>query len=94
MAKLEPLLDRRTTSARFVVLDMHQVISLDNSALETLEALRHALAERNGLLLLCALNPHPDAQVGRSAFGQALGAVNVLPDYAAAMARARLLAAA
>jgi SulP family sulfate permease len=94
VGKLEPLLDPGTTSARFVVLDMHQVISLDNSALETLEALRHVLAERNGLLVLCALNPHPQAQVGRSAFGQALGVANVLPDFAAAMERARFLAAA
>jgi SulP family sulfate permease len=93
VAKLEPLLDRRTTSARFVILDMHQVISLDNSALETLKVLRQVLIERKGLLLLCALNPHPDAQVRRSAFGQALGAANVLPDFAGAMARARVLAA-
>jgi SulP family sulfate permease len=88
VGKLEPLLDRTSTAARIVVLDMHQVISLDNSALETLDGLRHSLVERGGALLLCALNAHPEMQVRRSAFGQAVGAENVLPDFAAALQRA------
>ena len=92
VAKLEPLLDRNAGAPRCIVLDMHQVISLDNTALDTLDVLRHGLAERGGVLLLCALNPHPDAQVRRSAFGQALGAANVLPDFASALSRARTLA--
>ena len=94
VAKLEPLLDRKSHPARIVVLDMRQVISLDNTALETLDSLRHTLAERHGTLLLCALNAQPSAQVHRSIFGQELGAANVLPDYAAALDRARILAAA
>jgi SulP family sulfate permease len=94
VAKLEPLLDRKITAARFVILDMHQVITLDNSALDTLDALRHLLVERHGLLLLCALNGHPEAQVKRSTFGLALGSANVLPDFASALARAHQLAAA
>ncbi len=93
VAKLEPLLDFGA-STRIVVLDMHQVISLDNTALETLDSLRRALAERGGALLLCALNEHPDLQVRRSAFGQALGSANVLPDYASALTRAESLVSA
>ncbi len=92
VAKLEPLFDRALTPARFVVLDMHQVISLDNTALDTLDTLRQSLSERRGALVLCALNAHPAAQVRRSAFGQALSADNVQADYPAALARARLLA--
>ena len=90
VAKLEPLLDLGV-STRIVVLDMHQVISLDNTALETLDSLRRALAERGGALLLCALNEHPDLQVRRSAFGQALGPANVLAGYASALRRAESL---
>jgi len=91
VAKLEPLLEA-DPAARVVVLDMHQVISMDNTALETLESLRHTLSERGGALLLCALNPHPDVQVRRSTFGKSLGADNVLPDFAAALQRAQELA--
>jgi SulP family sulfate permease len=87
VAKLEPLLELR--DARVVILEMHQVISLDNTALETLEAIRQALARRGGVLLLCELNAHPEMQVRRSAFGHELSAENVLPDLSAAMQRAR-----
>ncbi|MEO6929950.1 MAG: STAS domain-containing protein, partial [Casimicrobiaceae bacterium] len=91
VAKLEPLLDRGPASARFVVLDMHQVISLDNTALDTLDVLHQGLAERGGALLMFALNPHPVEQVRRSAFGQALGTQNLLPDEGTALARADAL---
>lgn len=92
VAKLEPLLERKGSATRVMVLDMSQVISLDNTALDTLDAVRHGLAETGAKLLLCALNPHPAAQVARSAFGQALGSVNVLPEFSTALARARTLA--
>jgi anti-anti-sigma regulatory factor len=80
-------------TSRIVVLDMHQAISLDNTALDTLDAVRQRLQERGGALLLCALNDHPALQVQRSAFGRALGGDNVLPDHAAGLVRARALAA-
>jgi SulP family sulfate permease len=94
VAKLEPLLDRASTPARFIVLDMHQVISLDNTALDTLGALRDTLAARGGALVLCALNAHPDVQVRRSVLLQAIGEDNLQSDYPAGLARARALAAA
>ncbi len=91
VSKLEPLFDKAAVPEPIVVLDMHQVISLDNTVLDTLEGLRVDLGKRNGTLLLAALNPHPAAQVRRSEFGHALGEANVLPDLAAALARARAL---
>ena len=91
--KLERLLDADVLTSRIVVLDMHQAISLDNTALDTLDAVRQRLRERGGALLLCALNDHPALQVQRSAFGHALGGDNVLPDYATGLVRARALAA-
>ena len=93
VGKLEPLLDPAVTPERIVILELHQVISLDNTALETLETLRVALERRGGQLVLCGLNQHPAGQVVRSAFGAALGAQNVLPHLAAALIRAQQLAA-
>ena len=56
---------RVRTPARIVILEMHQVINIDNTGLETLEAL-HALAQRGGRLILCGLNRHPAEQVARA----------------------------
>ena len=89
VGKLEPLLDPVATPERIVILELHQVISLDNTALETLETLRAALQRRGGQLLLCGLNEHPAEQVARSTFGAALGPQNCLPHLAAALIRAQ-----
>jgi SulP family sulfate permease len=94
VAKLEPLLDPVTTPERIVILELHQVISLDNTAIETLDTLRLALERRDGQLLLCGLNEHPAEQVARSSFGAELGAENCLPHLAAALIRAQLINAA
>ena len=94
VAKLEPLLDPKVTPERIVILELHQVISLDNTALETLDALRESLRRRGGQLLLCGLNRHPAEQVGRSAFGVELGGDNILPHLAAALIRAQQIAGA
>ena len=84
----------RHTPERIVILELHQVISLDNTALETLDALRASLRRRGGQLLLCGLNRHPAEQVARSAFGAELGDENILPHLAAALIRAQQIAAA
>jgi sulfate permease, SulP family len=93
VAKLEPLLDARVTPERILILELHQVISLDNTALDTLDALLRALRARGGDLLLCGLNRHPAEQIARSTFGAALGAANVVPHLAAALIRAQAIAA-
>jgi SulP family sulfate permease len=92
VAKLEPLLEQ-ASGVRVVVLDMHQVISLDNTALETLEALRQSLVKRGAALVLCALNEHPDEQIRRSPLGHALDSANVVHGFDQALGRARSLAA-
>ena len=73
VGKLEPLLDPVRTPARIVILEMHQVINIDNTGLETLQSLQRTLARRGGQLILCGLNRHPAAQVTRSGFADALG---------------------
>ncbi|MCC6196438.1 MAG: STAS domain-containing protein [Burkholderiales bacterium] len=84
VGKLEPLLDPGETPARIVILEMHQVISIDNTGLETLHALHRSLSRRGGTLILCGLNRHPAEQVARAAFVEP---ANVLPHLAAALFR-------
>jgi SulP family sulfate permease len=85
VGKLEPLLDPAQTPARIVILEMHQVISIDNTGLETLQSLQRSLARREGRLILCGLNRHPAEQVARAAF---LDPADVVPHLASALFRA------
>jgi SulP family sulfate permease len=89
VGKLEPLLDPARTPARIVILEMHQVISIDNTGLATLESLHRALAKRGGRLILCGLNRHPAAQVARAAF---LDPADAVAHLAAALFRAHKIA--
>ena len=89
VAKLEPLLDPVRTPARIVILEMHQVISIDNTGLETLRSLKNSLARREGRLILCGLNRNPADQVARGAF---LDPADVVPHLASALFRAHKLA--
>jgi SulP family sulfate permease len=85
VGKLEPLLDPVRTPQRIVILEMHQVISIDNTGLETLQSLQRSVARRGGRLILCGLNRHPAEQVARAAF---LDPDDVVPHLAAALFRA------
>jgi SulP family sulfate permease len=89
VGKLEPLLDPMRTPARIVILEMHQVISIDNTGLETLQSLQRSLARRGGRLLLCGLNRNPAEQVARAGFVEP---ADVLPHLAAALFRVHKLA--
>ena len=92
IGKLEPLLDPVVSPARIMILEMHQVISIDNTGLETLQSLQRSLARRGGQLILCGLNRHPAEQVDRSGFREELGVDNVVPHLASALFRAHKIA--
>jgi SulP family sulfate permease len=94
VGKLEPLLDPLQTPASIVILEMHQVISVDNTGLETLHSLQITLKRRGGQLILCGLNRHPASQVERSGLVGEIGAANILPHLAAALYRAQKIDAA
>ena len=91
VGKLEPLLDPVRTPARVIILEMHQMISMDNTSLETLQVLQRSLAKRGGQLILCGLNRNPAAQIARSGFAVTLGEANVVPHLARALFRAHQL---
>ncbi len=91
VGKLEPLLDPLRTPARVVILEMHQMVSIDNTGLETLQSLHRALSKRGGQLILCGLNRNPASQVERTGFAATLGEANVVPHLARALFRAHQL---
>jgi len=91
VGRLEPLLDPARTPARVVILEMHQMISIDNTGLETLESLQRSLSRRGGQLILCGLNRNPASQIQRTGFAAALGEANIVPHLARALFRAHQL---
>ncbi len=91
VGRLEPLLDPVRTPANIIILEMHQMISIDNTGLETLESLQRSLAKRGGQLILCGLNRNPATQVERTGFAATLGEANVVPHLARALFRAHQL---
>jgi SulP family sulfate permease len=88
--KLEPLLAHGSPEdpARAIVLDMHKVISVDNTGLDILEALRRTLARNGKTLILSDANAQPRTLFERSGFAERLGRENLTADLDAALARA------
>ena len=94
VGKIEALMDAKRTRVAVVILEMHQVINLDTTGLDALEALHHALREEDCTLLLASLTPQPASLIQRSGFLLEIGTINIMPDLATALARARELASA
>jgi len=90
VGKLEALIETTSGDAppQVLVLDLHMVINLDSTCLDTLEGLHRSLHKRGAALLLCDANEHPLSLMRRSGFLEKLGAENLLPDLAAALGRA------
>ncbi|HTP61234.1 MAG TPA: SulP family inorganic anion transporter [Burkholderiales bacterium] len=93
VGKLEALLE--TAAGRkppqVLILDLHMVINLDSTCLDTLEGLQRSLRKRGAFLVLCGANEHPLSLMRRSGFLEQLGTENLQPDLAAGIGRARLL---
>lgn len=95
IGKLETLLDaeeiQSADALMAVILDLHHVINVDTTGLDTLDVLRRALVHRGAHLLICDVGKQPLSLMRRAGFLAQVGAANVLPDLAAAIARARQL---
>jgi SulP family sulfate permease len=88
--KLEGLLDSGSKTAGVVVLEMHQVINLDTSGLDSLQSLLTQLEKRGATLIIAEPNEQPMSLLRRSGFLQVMGAHNVfehLDDALAALRR-------
>ena len=90
VGKLEALLEFEGDAAlcKVMVLDLHHVINVDTTGLDTLEVLRKTLVRRGAALVLCDLNSQPRSLMTRVRYFGSLGEDNVQPNLAAALARA------
>ena len=71
-----------------MVLEVHQVVSMDNSGLDALMQLHRALGRQGVRLVLCDLNQQPLAMIHRAGFDAVLGEANLTAHLGAALARA------
>ena len=93
VGKLEALMETSSgdTPPEVLVLDLHMVINLDSTCLDTLEGLHRSLRKRGATLLLCDANEHPLSLMRRSGFLEKLGKENLLADLPSALGRAESL---
>jgi SulP family sulfate permease len=88
VSKVEAVSQSLPQGTRAVVLEMHQLVSMDNSGLDVLTQLHRALTRQGVRLVLCDLNEQPRAMLRRAGFDAELGAVNLTTHLGAALARA------
>jgi SulP family sulfate permease len=74
-----------------MILDLHQVINIDTTGLDTLDVLRKTLAKRGSVLVLCDANEQPLSLMKRSGFLADLGAHNLQSHLPGAISRAERL---
>ena len=95
VGKLETLIepDGSETAPRVMILDLHKVINVDTTGLDTLDVLRKTLARRGTTLVLCDVNRQPLSLMQRAGYLDKLGEGNLQPHLPAAIARAEELSA-
>ncbi len=93
VGKIEALLDHSRENIAVVILEMHQVISLDTTGLDALASLHAVLESEGRQLVLAGLNRQPMSLLVRSGFRDELGVANVVPGLSQAVARATALLA-
>ncbi len=89
VGKLEALLSDEQSDVRIIILEGHQLISIDTTGIDALQALASSLKDEGGQLILCCLNQQPRQLIKRSGFETLIGAEFVLPTYEAALEKAR-----
>lgn len=89
--KIEALGEPGHNHPEVLVLDMQQVINMDTTGLEAMEALHKTLARQGATLLLCNLNAQPGSLILRSGFREVIGEDNLCGDLYGALARAKQL---
>jgi SulP family sulfate permease len=82
VGQIEQLPARVRPGTRVVVLEMHRLLSIDISGLESLRQLLRELRRRDVVLILANVAPDPLALFQRSGFETELGAENIVPSMA------------
>ena len=96
ISKLEHVTDPHrliaADSAKIVILDFTDLISIDNSAMDQIEVFVRALHRHNHELIIAGATGHSLRQLKRTGIADELGP-NLVPDMEFAMARADLVLA-
>jgi sulfate permease, SulP family len=86
---LEALTRNRDHGVQVLILDLDYVLYMDSTATHALEMAHFALSARGITLLVCGARQQPASLIRQSGLQELLGADRLLPDRAAALARAR-----
>lgn len=89
VGKIENLLLQASPLPKVLVVDLHQTISVDTTALQALEELNDSLNRAGSVLIFSGLNNQPSSLFRRSGFASRLTAGQVQADFSAAIAHAR-----
>lgn len=89
--KLETILKQSNTEPEVLILKMHEVISMDTSALHKLEHLHGKLRKHGKHLILCGPHTQPYFLMQQAGFFEQVGSENVVTTVNEALERAREL---
>ena len=84
VARLEALVDELSAHTTALVLDAHQLVSIDASGLAAFEAMHHALRRRGIRLVVAGLNAQPREALERWGLVALIGEASLVRDRAAA----------
>lgn len=94
VSKLEPVTDpsriHGAGAARIVILDFEDLLNIDNSAMDQIEAFVRALHRHNHELIIAGASGHPLRQLERTGIARELGP-NLVPAMEFAVARCRIV---
>jgi len=91
VGKIENLILHTDKSTKILILDLHQTISIDTTALECLEELNAELERAGHTLIFCSLNNQALSLFKRSGFSAHLKPEQIQNDFSAAMAHAHTI---
>jgi SulP family sulfate permease len=89
--KLETILRQQHTDPDVLILKMDEVITMDASALHTLETMHSKLRKNGKHLVLCGAHTQPYFLMQQAGFFDELGRENVAPTLENALRRAQTL---
>lgn len=92
VGKMEALIDSGAMPAKALILEMHQLINMDATGLDTLDTIRKTLEKNGSQLILCVPNRQPLDLMRRAGFLDRLRPENVKLTLAEAVARAHEIA--
>ena len=91
VGKIENLILNTNESAKILILDLHQTISIDTTALEYLEELNSGLQRAGNTLIFCGLNNQALSLFKRSGFMAQLQAGQIQDDFSSAILHAHAI---